>query len=121
MNKILLTGRIANELELKRTNNNKYVITFNLAVNRDKENTDFIRITAFEGSAKLIKEYCIKGDLIGIEGSLRVDTYVDKEGKNKNMVYVLVNKVEFLQPKKKDAFEEMAEKVANDNSYELPF
>ena len=43
MNKIFLIGRIANDLEIKKTQNGKSVCTFDIAVKRgfDNKDTDF--------------------------------------------------------------------------------
>ena len=100
MNRVDLIGRISNDIELRYTQNNVEVVSFNLAVNRDKDNTDFIRINAFSGTAKLIDDYCKKGDRIAVEGTLRTSNYEDKNG-NKRIDYnVLANRVEFLESKK---------------------
>lgn len=100
MNRVDLIGRISNDIELRYTQNNVEVVSFSLAVNRDKDNTDFIRINAFSGTAKLISDYCKKGDRIAVEGTLRTSYYEDKKG-NKRIDYnVLANKVEFLESKK---------------------
>lgn len=100
MNRVDLIGRITNEIELRYTQNNVESVTFNLAVNRDKNNTDFIKINTYSGTAKLISDYCNKGDKIAIEGSLRVTNYQDRNG-NKRVDYsVVANRIEFLESKK---------------------
>lgn len=100
MNRVDLIGRISNDIELRYKTNNIEVVSFNLAVNRDKDNTDFIKINAFSGTAKLIDSYCKKGDKIAIEGSLRVSSYNDKNGNKRTDYNVLANRVEFLESKK---------------------
>lgn len=100
MNRVDLIGRISNDLELRYTQNNKEVLSFSLAVNRDKENTDFIRVATFGNTAKLINDYCKKGDKIAVEGSLRVTNYEDKNGNKRTDCNVLANRIEFLEPKK---------------------
>ena len=42
----MLIGRITKDLELSYTSTNKAVCDFSIAVNRDKENADFINIQA---------------------------------------------------------------------------
>lgn len=100
MNRVDLIGRISNDIELRYTQKNVEVVSFNLAVNRDKDNTDFIKINAFSGTAKLINDYCKKGNRIAIEGSLRTSIYEDKNGKKRIDYNVLANRVEFLESKK---------------------
>jgi single-strand DNA-binding protein len=105
MNKVMLVGRICNDLELRYTNNDKAVVEFSLATNRpvmrDGERvTDFITCVVFGGQAENLTKYQGKGSMIGVEGSYRVDTYQDKDGNNRYKHYVLASSVEFLGSKK---------------------
>lgn len=101
MNRIILTGRITRDLELRATGTGNYIVSYQLAVQRDKDNTDFINIITYGEFAKTLCKYCQKGDLIGIEGKLQISTYQDKEGNNKTTYSVWTDKVEFLQSKNK--------------------
>ena len=132
MNRIDLIGRISNDIELRYTQNNVEVVSFNLAVNRDKDNTDFIKINAFSGTAKLIDDYCKKGDKIAIEGSLRVSNYEDKNGNKRTDYNVLANRVEFLESKKEqikettkedriDMFKDFGDQIEISDDDDLPF
>lgn len=99
MNKIILIGRIANDLELNKTTSDKSVMNFNLAVKRDSDTTDFIKCKVFGKNADNLKQYQGKGSLIAVIGSYHVDSYT-KDGENKTFHYVLVNEVKFLEKKK---------------------
>lgn len=132
MNRVDLIGRISNDIELRYTTNNIEVVSFNLAVNRDKDNTDFIKINAFSGTAKLIDSYCKKGDKIAIEGSLRVSSYDDKNGNKRTDYNVLANRVEFLESKKEqtrettkedriDMFKDFGDQIEISDDDDLPF
>lgn len=61
MNKVFLIGRMTKDSELRYTAQGKAVATFTLAVNRNKEQTDFIRITAFGKTAENTANYTQKG------------------------------------------------------------
>lgn len=98
MNQINLIGRITKELELRHTKNNKSVCDFTLAVNRDKDNADFITCQVWGTQAENLCKYQSKGSQIGITGELRVEQY-DINGKNHYKTFVLVNQVEYLSPK----------------------
>ena len=102
MNKIVLIGRIANDLELKTTPSGKSVCSFNLAVKRafDRKETDFLECVAWNTQAENLVKYQRKGSQLAVEGSAQVDKYKDKEGKNRYKVYVLVSNIDFLDPKK---------------------
>lgn len=126
MNKVVLTGRITKDLELRFTGNNKAVCEFTLATNRPvtrdgEKQADFITCVVFGIQAENLKKYQGKGSMIGVEGAYRVDRYQDKEGNNRYKNYVLVNSIEFLESKKStvDVKENHAEEVAEEtNPYE---
>ena len=100
MNRIILTGRMTADPELRCTSNGKDIVNYQLAVRRDKDNTDFINITTFGEFAKTLCEYVKKGDMLGIEGNLHISSYEDKDGHKRNSYSVLTERVEFLQTKK---------------------
>ena len=106
MNRICLTGRITKDLELRATGTGKDVVSYQLAVRRDKETTDFINCTTFGEFAKILCEYCQKGDMIGVEGRLQVSSYTDKDGNNKTSYDVLTDKIDFLNLKKENKKEQ---------------
>ena len=77
VNIISLVGRIARDLEITETENGKKTLTVVVAVPREYKNlkgeyeTDFIPVRIGQGSMlETTKEYCLKGDLIGIKGRL---------------------------------------------------
>ena len=72
LNQIVLVGRIIeNPIEVSKDK-----VTITLAISRSYKNkngeydTDFIDITLWSGIASNTLEYCKKGDLIGIKGSV---------------------------------------------------
>lgn len=85
MNKIILTGRLCSDPELRQTQSGISSCTFTVAVNRcfkDKETgkteADFIRCVAWRQTAEFISRYFSKGQMIAIEGSIRTGSYKDK-------------------------------------------
>ncbi len=118
MNVVILIGNLTKDVELKSTPNNKVVTRFTLAVNRDKENVDYVDCVAWEKTAELIHTYCQKGSKLGVEGTLRINSTQDKEGRYVKYVDVLVNSIEFLSPKKdKEEYYEDKQITSDD----LPF
>lgn len=105
MNKVILTGRICKEIELKTTTTGKSVASFTLAVNRDYKNADgnydadFINCVAYGQQAETISKYINKGDKFGVEGKLNTRNY-DKNGSKVYVTEVIVNGFEFLESKK---------------------
>ena len=120
MNKVFLIGRITQDLELRHTGKVD-VASYQLAVNRDKENTDFINVTTFGEFAKTLTQYCGKGDLIGIEGRLQISAYQDKEGNNRTNYSIISEKVSFLNTKKKEQEKSFSKDKVEIQDSDLPF
>ena len=95
MNNIVLIGRMTKDPELKYTNNGKANTRFTLAVQRNKEETDFINCVAWEKTAENIAEYFKKGSQIAVQGSIRTGSY-EKDGRTIYTTDVWVYKFDFL-------------------------
>lgn len=124
MNRICLLGRIANDLELRCTGQGKDIVSYSLAVRRDKDNTDFIPCSTFGEYAKVLCQYAKKGDMIGVEGRLQVSQY-EKEGKKYNSYSVITDKIDFTASKTKEEKQESKISLKQDEivlqDSELPF
>lgn len=101
MNKVILTGRITHDLQLRYTSNNKPVCNFSIAVNepimRDGERkADFIDCVVWGKSAENLVNYQNKGSLIGVHGKLKREEY-ELEGSKRYKTFVLVDEVEFME------------------------
>ena len=101
LNKIFLHGRLTNIPELRRTQNDKSVATFTVAVDRDSKSqqADFINCVAWEKRAEFVCSYFTKGQEILLEGSLNTRSYTDKDGNHRTVQEVIVNKIDFCGPK----------------------
>lgn len=100
MNLTILTGRITKDLEIKQAGKTQ-VLNFSLAVDNPfkKDDVSFFDIVAFGKTAELLNNYCNKGSKIAVEGNLKQDRFTDKEGKNRSVVRVIANRIEFLDTK----------------------
>lgn len=101
MNKVILIGNITKDLELRKTQTNKSVVKFSLAINDgygEKKVTDYPTIVAWEKLAETIVQYCSKGHKVMVEGKFKTDSY-EKDGKKVYDNYVLASNIEFLQPR----------------------
>lgn len=101
----MITGRLARDPELRYTGSNVPVCEFTVAtnrpVNRDGEKVaDFITCVAWRGLGENVSKYQRKGNLVGIVGSMRTDTYDKADGTKGYKTYVLADEVEFLESKK---------------------
>lgn len=111
MNKVILKGRITQDLELRTTINNKPVVRFTLAVNEgygEGQRTNFINCEVWNKLAENLHKYCEKGSLLLLEGSIRVESYDGQDGQKKYVTKVLVQNIEYLDNKKKDSTENIA-------------
>lgn len=103
-NSVTLIGRFTKDLELKKTTTGKSVVDFTLAVSRSGNKTcDFIYCTAFEKTAESLCRFFNKGNMVGIEGSVRCDSYKDNEGNFKSKTYVVCNSFAFTGSKAEQA------------------
>lgn len=105
MNVAILVGHIATDLELKRTQSGMAMCSFTLAVNRQKrqgeeQQADFIRCKTFGKTAETLSQYQRKGNRLGVEGSIQTGSYKNQQGQTVYTTDILVNRIEFLEPKK---------------------
>lgn len=105
MNKCIITGRIANDLELRTTTTGKSICEFRIATSRPVvrdgvRTADFINCRVWNKQAENLVKYQAKGNLIAVFGRMQVETYQDKEGKKRNNTYLLVEDLEYLEAKK---------------------
>ena len=93
MNSLNITGRVAQDIELKIVGEKGTKIINNaLAVTdkKDRNKTNFISFTLIGLSAENFNKLVKKGDLIAIENAeLKVDNYTDKNGSKRNRTYAL--------------------------------
>lgn len=108
INNVVLTGRITRNLELKQTNNNNSSLNITLAVERNfkdqsgQKQTDFISCKAFGKRAETIAQYCQKGDLIGITGSIQTGSYQKQDGSTVYTTDVMVDGLQLFPKPKQD-------------------
>ena len=103
LNNVILIGRLTKDVELKELENEGAVARVTLAVqrifkNKDGEKeADFIEITCWNETAKLLNQYGKKGDLIGVKGRLQNNNYEKEDGTKVYQLTVVAEKVNFLK------------------------
>lgn len=112
LNQIILMGRLTADPELRKTGSGLSVVSFTLAVERSRKNTDtgeretdFIRCTAWRGTAEFISKYFCKGKLCAVTGRLQINSYTDKDGIRRLSPEVLVQDVFFCDSGAKTGLE----------------
>jgi single-strand DNA-binding protein len=116
INRVILVGRLTADPSLRYTKNGKAVAVFTIAVNRNKEQTDFIRITAFNKTAENVANYLQKGSLVAIDGTIVTGSY-EKNGQRIYTTDIWANTVQFLESKGKGSGEQ---KDANTGQKQAP-
>lgn len=99
MNNVVLTGRLTANPELKVTQSGTQVCVFALAVNKDKEHTDFPQVVCFGKTAENLCTYQKKGSMIGVNGRLQTRSYDRQDGTKAYVTEVIANAVEYLSSK----------------------
>lgn len=109
MNRVLLVGRLTDDVQIRKTRNGKSVCSFNLAINEGKdaegnEKAVFISCVAWEKIADAMEAYTSKGSMISVEGKLQNRSYEDPkyEGIMRYVTEANVERVEFLSSARKD-------------------
>ena len=96
MNVVMLMGRMTRDPELKYTSGGKAFANFTLAVQKTKDEAEFIDCTVWEKTAETIAEYFRKGNKILVQGRLNVSSY-EQNGEKRRMTRVVVNSFEFVE------------------------
>lgn len=105
MNTLMIVGRLAKDVEIKKLDSGKEVTKICVAVNRSFKSvdgtygTDFIDCTLWDEVAINVGEYCHKGDLVGIRGRLQTSFY-EKDKVNHKVLDVIAEKVSFISSRR---------------------
>ncbi len=110
VNSINLVGRLTNDPEVSyvgEKNTAKAVMT--VAVNRigQKDKTDFILVEVWGVQAENVGRYLVKGQEVAVTGSMRVDSWKDRDDKWRSKAYVAADKVQFGNKPKTEELEEI--------------
>lgn len=93
INNVTLVGRLTKELELRKTNTNKSVVSFTLAMDRGANNgADFVNCEAWGQSAEFLCKYAKKGVYVALNGRIATDQY-EKNGQKVFITKVVAEKV----------------------------
>ena len=98
MNRVLLIGNLASDVELKELAEGKRVASFRIAIDRQSKDggADFVSVNVWDRQAELCAEYLAKGRRVGIDGRLRSRSWEDGDGKRRSAVEVVATSVQFL-------------------------
>jgi len=129
VNKVLLSGRLTRDPELRYTPSGVAVMTFSLALNRRykdqsgewKEEVSFVNVVAWQKQAELASEYLKKGSAVFVEGRLQSRSWETSEGQKRSVLEVRAERLQFLDRVKKEEEELVEGKIEDTSSEEVPF
>lgn len=132
VNRMILQGRLCADPEMRRTNNGTAVCSFRVAWSetiKDRETKLFLNCVAWHGTAELICKYWYKGKEILLEGKLSTREYQDKNGNDRSVTEMTVDRVHFCgknedghgMPPRPDGKSQFVEMDEDDNLGPLPF
>ncbi len=111
VNKVILVGRLGKDPEMRSTPGGTTVAKFSIATDdrftdkngEKQERTEWHNITMFGKLAEICGQYLRKGKLVYVEGSIRTDSWDDKEtGQKRYRTEIIGNQMQMLDRKGDD-------------------
>lgn len=105
MNRFIISGRLTADPDVRRTTEGTAVARFNFAVGRrfkrdGDPDADFFKCVVFGKQAEAIEKCNVrKGTKLLIEGEMRNNNYIDKDGVKHYSDQVLISNFEFCESK----------------------
>ena len=104
LNVVTLVGRAGRDPEVKYFESGKVVCKFTLAVNRPTKKSDepdWFDLEIWGKTAEVAASYVKKGSLIGVQGSLKIETWNDRTtGGNRSRPVIAVDRLDLLGSKR---------------------
>lgn len=116
MNRVVLVGRLTKDLELTKTQTDKSVVKFTLAVDKFGDGADFINCVAWNKSAEFLSQYAKKGNMVGVDGRISTRSYDDKDGRKVYVTEVVAEQVNLLESRKVESVSK-EEVPSKENNY----
>ncbi len=109
MNKVLLTGRLTRDPEMRSLASGKNVTTFTVASNEflggGKEKAEYHPIVTWDRLAEIAGRYLGKGQQVVIEGRLQTRSWDDDKGARHWKTEIVASHVEMMSGRRKKDYE----------------
>lgn len=128
-NIVLLVGNLGGNPELRSTNGGTDVASFSLGTSRVKrdsdgktykddsgftaKDTEWHRVTCFNGLGRVVAEHAGKGMLVSVKGRIHNSKWTDKDGVDRYGYEIIADDVQFLGRPRSSA--DAAETAGNDD------
>jgi single-strand DNA-binding protein len=104
VNKVMLTGRLTRDPELRYTPSGTAVSSFSIASSRSykgqdgewKQQVAFVNCVAWTKLAVLVNEYLKKGSAVFVEGRLHSRSWETEDGQRRSALEIVAERVQFL-------------------------
>jgi single-strand DNA-binding protein len=108
MNRVLITGRLTRDPELRTLASGKVVTQFSVATNDYRggtEKAEYHNIVTWDRLAEICGQYLGKGQLVALEGRLQTRQWEDDKKLRHWKTEIVANSVEMLSGRKKKDYE----------------
>jgi single-strand DNA-binding protein len=109
VNRVLLTGRLTRDPEMRGLASGKNVTTFTVASNEflggGKEKAEYHAVVAWDRLAEIAGRYLGKGQQVAIEGRLQTRSWDDERGARHWKTEIVASHVEMLSGRRKKDYE----------------
>lgn len=105
MNKVILSGRLTREPEVRYSTgeNGVMIARYTMAVDRkhdrERQSADFINCVAFGRAAEFAKKYFRQGIKINISGHIQTGSYTNRDGVRVYTTDVIIEEQKFAESK----------------------
>lgn len=94
-NSVIITGNVTRDAELRYTSNQKPVLGFTVACNRQgpdgQSAADFFPVVLWGKSAEALEKYLSKGKSVLVKGRLQTRSYESKTGEKRNVTEIIAD------------------------------
>lgn len=102
-NKVILTGRVGREVELKSSKSGNQFCNLSVVTDTgfgDNKRSDWHSVVAFGKTAETCARFVTKGTIVIVEGSIQYDKF-EKDGKKLTSTKIVADKVIFVSGTRK--------------------
>ncbi|NIA22639.1 MAG: single-stranded DNA-binding protein [Proteobacteria bacterium] len=106
INKIIITGRLTRDPDVRFTKSNQVVVNFDIAnnhaykdgaTNEWKKLTTFVRVTLYGNLGDRVKEKLHKGTPVFVEGRFQEETWTTSDNQQRKAYKIIGSKIQILE------------------------
>ncbi len=130
INKVLITGNLTADPELRYTPDGQAVLNFRIASNRRypnrktgewEEDVTYVRVAAWRELAERMGERLHKGSAVFVEGRLQSRSWETPDGQKRSAIDIIALSIQDLTKAVVEKVEEEVKKIGEDGDEALPF